>query len=144
MKQKSYILIEGKAVKVGIDMNRVFPQLAGKKVPWVSLVHHDIVRTSDDIIRLYLGFAYYDLQGKFDGTHHEKVTAQVMEDFLKPYFEKTRVAKERNVLTMPHRLKVPRLSADEKSVLQERIRKDLGVPINLNLMINVKQSSSLN
>ena len=80
MKLKNYLLIEGRAVKVGADMKRVFPNLAGKRAPWVSIVHQDEVQSLADIVRVYLTYAYYDLDGKLDLTQQHKEAAQILND----------------------------------------------------------------
>ena len=36
MRLKYDLIIDGKAKKVGVEMNRVFPELAGKRVSWFS------------------------------------------------------------------------------------------------------------
>jgi len=50
MKLKNYLLIYDNAVRVGLTMDRVFPKLAGKRVPWFSLTHQDKVQDSSDIL----------------------------------------------------------------------------------------------
>jgi len=116
MKLKNYLLVEGKAIRVGIDMTRVFISLAGKRVPWFSLIHQDEVRSSSDIARVHLSYAYYNLDGKIDMTQHSQEAAQLIDKWFKRSFP-------------------------SNMTLQAKVSKDLGIPISINLLLHTVSQS---
>jgi hypothetical protein len=134
MRLKNYLLINGHAVKVGINMDRVFPSLAGKRVPWFSIVHYDKVTCISDIVKVYFTYAYYDLDGKLDLQQHEQEATQKPEKLLFPVVQHLKNEKK-NVLSMRHRVKMPRLTDDEYKSLQKKVSKDLGFIISINLLL---------
>ena len=137
MRLKNYLLIEGKAVRVGVDMTRVFLSLAGKRVPWFSLIHQDEVRSSSDIERVYLSYAYYDLDGKMDMTQHAQVANQLIDKWFERIFPILDTKpEEKNVLPIRHVVKKPKLTNPELLTLQAKVSKDLGIPVSINLLLH--------
>ncbi|HWR31206.1 MAG TPA: hypothetical protein VN631_15370 [Negativicutes bacterium] len=144
MKTKNYLLIKTKVIKVGVEMNRVFPELAGKRVPWFSIIHRDEVNSLDDIIQVYLNYAYYESEGKFDTTPHDKVIPQLLEKWLKPMAQGIHDGeKETNVIPMRYAIKHPTLADAERVALQKRVSKDLGIEVNINLLLNTRHKKPL-
>ncbi len=93
MKTKNYLLINAKVIKVGVEMNRVFPELAGKRAPWFSIIHQDEVNIISDIVRVHLEYAYYDMDGKLDLAPGGKVIAQKLGE----WFEQKNLMKNKNL-----------------------------------------------
>lgn len=136
MKLKNYLLVDGKAIRVGVDMTRVFLSLAGKRVPWFSLIHQDEVRSSSDIVKVYLSYAYYDLDGKMDMTQHSKEAAQIIDKWFKRILPVNDTKpEEKKVLPMRHVVKKPKLTDQELMTLQAKVSKDLGIPVIINLLL---------
>lgn len=134
MKLKNYLLINGRVIRVGADMKRVFPELAGKRAPWIEIVHQDKVEKPSDIMRVIFTYAYYDLDGKFDMQQHQQEATQKIGEQIDPML-RGRNSKDNKVLSLPHRVKTPKLNDIEKKALQERVRKDLGIEININVLL---------
>ena len=120
-------------------MNRVFPALAGKRVPWFSIIHRNEVNSIDDIIQVYLNYAYYDSEGKFDCTPHDKVIPQLLEKWFKPLTPSiSNTKKDTNVVPMRYAIKHPTLADTERVALQKRVSKDLGIEVNINLLLTTR------
>ena len=138
MKLKNYLLINEHAIRVGMNLDRVFPDLAGKRVPQFSIIHQDKVTSIADIIKVYLTYAYYNLDGKFDLQQHEQESAQKMEETIFQCLPRLK-HNEKNILSTPHRVKMPKLTDEEYKSLQAKVSKNLGInTININLLLQTK------
>ena len=138
MKTKNYLLINAKVIKVGVEMNRVFPELAGKRAPWFSIIHQDEVNIISDIVRVHLEYAYYDMDGKLDLAPGGKVIAQKLGEWFeqkKPHEKQ----ESQQVIPMRYALKKPKLTSDELMALQTRVSKDLGIAVKINQLLNTLQ-----
>ncbi|MBP2641025.1 MAG: hypothetical protein H6Q66_1976 [Firmicutes bacterium] len=133
MKLKNYLLIDGRAVRVGADMTRKFPALAGKHVPWFSIVHHDKVASVADIAKVYLTYAYYNENGELDVWQHELEAAQKISELFNPL--KNRTSQEKAVPAIRHKVKIPKLNNEEYKSLQAKVSKDIGIMVNINLLL---------
>lgn len=138
MKSKNYLLINEKVIKVGVEMNRVFPELAGKCAPWFSIIHQDEVNSITDIVRVHLEYAYYDMDGKLDLTPGGKVIAQKLEEWFEQRTPQEK-QKSKQVIPMRYALKKPKLTSEELMALQTRVSKDLGIAVNINQLLNTLQ-----
>lgn len=138
MKTKNYLLINGKVKKVGVEMSRVFPELAGKRAPWFSIIHQDAVNSITDIVRVHLEYAYYDVEGKLDLAPSGKVIAQKLGEWFeqkKPHEKQ----ESKQVVPMRYALKKPKLTSEELRALQTKVSKDLGIAVNINQLLNTLQ-----
>ena len=135
MKLKNYLLINGKVVKIGMEMTRVFVELAGKRVPWFSFIHHDEIVTASDITRVYLSYAYFDMEGRIDFTQQSQAASEKMNAWFSRFVQYKEMEEDRQVLPMRHIVKKPKLTDEELKALQTKVSKDLGIPVNINFLL---------
>ena len=115
-----------------MDMTRVFADMAGKRTPWFTIVHQNIVGTVGDIEKVYLSYAYFDMEGRIDMSQHSQEAAQKVDEWMNPSVRD----KENQVLQIRHAVKTPKLTSDELMALQAKVSKDLGLAVNINMLLN--------
>ena len=114
-------------------MTRVFPDLAGKRAPWFTIIHQNGASTVADIERVYLTYAYYDLEGHIDMSQHDNVAAQKAIDLYELYL----IRDYTQVLPMRHAVKQPKLTTEERMALQARVSKDLNFAVSINMLLHM-------
>ena len=117
VKYKCYLLINGKVIRIGLNMNRKFPEKAGSRTEWISVYH-----TDGEIIKVTINWAYFDMNGTFDFTYYGREAAQKIDEAI---FGKER--KTGKLVQLSFKVKVPQLKDEDKELIKARLIKDFGV-----------------
>lgn len=125
VKQRVYFVEVDKVYKVGLDTKRVFPNLAGKMVPYVTVIFRK--GEVPEILQVRVDPAYINPEGQWKITDFEhRCAASAMEKIFDGLVENTKDKKVSRISYRPVRIM---LTDNQKELIKVRIDKDFGVGI---------------
>jgi hypothetical protein len=111
-----YYFFDGDEImRVGVDTKKLFPKLAGRQVPWVTVIY---LRSNKGIQSIRFDPANINTAGEWKDDMEGRYAAQVMGEAL--------FGRSDKVVSLRPRLSRIKLTDSQKEILRNRIDRDFG------------------
>ena len=111
-----YYFFDGDEImRVGVDTKKTFPKLAGRQIPWVTVLYQ---RNTKEILSVRFDPANINQAGEWTSDIEDQYAVQVMEEFFS--------GRSAKVTSLRPHLSHIRRTDFQKEILRNRIDRDFG------------------